>query len=75
MQRQLTLDEVVAAFRTDRSGPVGGLGVIVDVEEVGRAQVRVALVIASVYRGHVDGGRYRRGAVFGDGDLAAEVGK
>ena len=56
VQRQFTVDHEPVAVHTDARGAVGELGMLIDVEEVGRANVRVATFVAGVDQREVDGG-------------------
>src|SRR5207248_3216902 len=78
VQRQLSDHaEAVPAARLDAGAGEGDGRVLLDVEEVGRAQVRVALGVAGGNRGRVDLGPDGRAArVVGDvQDSAADAGE
>src|SRR5205085_4136481 len=54
VEGELTLDQVAVALGTDRGGDVLRLRVLLDLEEVGRAQVVVAAGVTGVDRVGVD---------------------
>src|SRR3954451_2403897 len=74
LEGQLALDGPVGAVGAHRGGPEGHLRVVLDVEEVGGADVRVALLLAGVDRGELDrGGDGGLRRVLGGDDLAGEL--
>src|SRR5215217_3418480 len=73
LQVEVALEHIAVTVHTHaRRSEVGG-GEVVDVEEIGRLDVRVALLVVGVDRVDCDLGRYRRSAVVADNDRAAEV--
>src|ERR1700758_1086289 len=73
LEGELTAEHIVVAVRLHRAGGECRNGVLLDVEEVGRLNVSVALVVAGVDGIHPDLGMHRRRAVLGNHDRAAEV--
>src|SRR5690606_7456205 len=71
---QLALDLVAVALRGDGGGLEAHLGVVLDVEEVGAAQVLVTAVVAGGDAGGVDlGGDVGGDAALVDGDVDVEL--
>src|SRR5712691_356168 len=74
LERQVAVEDELATLDANASRAVGHRRVALDLEEVGRPDVPVALLIAGVDRGHVDLGTDRRAGRVRAGDqLAGEA--